>query len=502
LIVNKTKVITLLAMLMFSYSVQAEIKANKYFQDNMLIQQDMPITVWGTGKHKEKVTVSLCGTTKTTKVNNLDDWEVVLSPKQASNKPCYLTVNDQTFENIVFGELWIAAGQSNIVFKLKQTDTYQEFENYSDSKLRLLRHEMQVPLQGKYKAKHFLKSNENDFFSYQWQPSQAKAKSQAQFSAVGWHFGRELRQALDVPVGVIQLAVGGSSMAEWMRLKTLQANPETKGVVNDWPIHDMVSAAHYKRFKKSFNPEFTLDNYEKYSGDVRHLTEPSFLFDAGVKALKKVAFRGVVWYQGESNSGRPQDFQLLFPMLVKDWREHFNNSEFPFYYVQLPSFKAKTWPQVRAAQEQALKNIPNSEMVVTLDLGANKNIHPKDKQPIGERLANLALSQTYGRQILWQSPRPIGHKVKSNQLVLTYAHVGKGLKSSAKHIKGFEVFTEKEGFQPYLARLTAQDTIILSELPTDATKLRYAYKPFAKAEITLTNSAGLPAAPFQLTLNK
>lgn len=472
----------------------SEVITDGYFQDNMLLQQDRPVVIWGTGEPGEKVDLSLCGERKHAVVDDAGEWELVLSARIAGGEACTLSVNNQEINNIVFGDLWIASGQSNMLRPLLLSDTYGDFADVDDPQLRLLRHDLQVPLKGAYTGEQYALSNVQNLFKAEWQPSEGIGKGK--FSAVAWYFGRMLREELDIPIGVIQLAVGGSSMVEWIRLDTMQQNPRLAEMIENWPDDPMVGERRRKRFEANFQEIIDGGTYRKYVGPTRHHMEPSVLFDAGIRPLQKVNFKGFIWYQGEANAPRPEDFNILLPMLVSDWRFFFNQGELPFYYVQLPSYKNEIWPEVREVQRKLATVIPNSDMVVTIDLGLENDIHPTDKKPVGERLARLALSETYGRGIPWQSPVPVAYAFSGEDLLLSYDHYGEGLRSDSIDISGFEAENCVGVISPLKAEIVAEGQIRLIAVPGSLRSVRYAYKPFAKAVVNLWNSHGLPAAPF------
>ena len=474
-------------------SAYSDMLIAPYFQDNMLLQQDAPVTIWGTGAPGQRIDVDFCGEHKSTVVDPGADWALVMTARKADGSVCTLRVNDRTIRNIHIGDVWLAAGQSNMVRPLKGTDTYDLFAKAEDPKFLMYRYQLQVPLFGGYSEEQLTLSNPDDLFEARWQPSTGNEKGQ--FSGVAWHFGRVLRASLDIPIGVIQVSVGGSSMAEWIRLDTLRSDPRLVRLVENWPDDPMVNAGHRKRLASSFQKIIEAGDYTPYNGSTRFLTEPSMLFDSGIRPLHKVAFKGVIWYQGEANSDRPRDLNSLLPMLVQDWRSFFGQGDFPFYYVQLPSFRRETWPEFREIQRQLSTTIPNSGMVVTIDLGLENNIHPTDKQPIGERLAWLALSESYGKDVAWQSPVPVDSSFSDENLILTYAHYGKGLQFTGERLLGFEVAVCGAEFNFSEAEIVAANQVRLMGIPENVATVRYAYKPYARETSNLFSSNGLPAAP-------
>lgn len=494
-----SKIIPLAICFVIGGSAIADVIVDEYFQDNMLLQRGRPIVIWGIGEPGEEVNLQFCGQGRQVVVGQSGAWEAVLSARVASSEPCTLQVNEHVVNNILIGDLWFASGQSNMVRPLSESDTYDQFADSTDEQFRLLRHQMQVPLVGAYSQEQFQLSNVDDLLTARWQVS--SGAEQGAFSAVAWHFGRVLREQLDIPVGVIQVAVGGSGMPEWIRLDTLNSDPRLAEMVEFWPDDPMVPAGRRRRFEGNFQEFIEDGSYRKYQGYSRHHMEPSMLFDAGIRPLRNVNFKGVIWYQGEANAHRPEDFELMFPMLVDDWRRFFEQGEFPFYFVQLPSFNRETWPDVREIQRRLAKAIPNSGMAVTIDLGLENDIHPKDKQPVGERLARIALSETYDLDVGWRSPEPVAFERDEADILLAYKHVGDGLQVKGDEVQGFETEDCAGLVRSVEAELAARNEIRLIGVPASLKTVRYAHKPYARESANVFDSCGLPAVPIVLEIH-
>ena len=339
--------------------------------DNMVLQRDMPVPVWGTANPAEEVRVEFAGQSKSTKADAAGKWLVKLDPMPASAEPRTLAVNHAPLTNVVVGDVWIAAGQSNMEWPLaKDSRAKEELPVAQDTGFRLCNWSFAGQY---YFAKPFGKDvleqlTPKKFYRGNWQPcTPASAKP---FSAVAYYFGKELRKAEKIPVGIINLAVGGRPAEAWIRRETLPADLP----LDPWCL---------KRMKENLG-----------ENKARHPFEPGFLWDAGIARLVPMAMRGVIWYQGESNAERDwrvKQHEMLFTTLVTDWRKQFAQ-EFLFLFVQLPQMDRPNWPAFREQQARLAKAIPNVKMAVTIDLPVDpKNVHPPDKQPVGQRLARLAL---------------------------------------------------------------------------------------------------------------
>ena len=236
---------------------------------------------------------------------------------------------------------------------------------------------------GGYSKAELERSNVNDFYRVNW--SVSSKKSAMGFSGVGWVFANELQKKLNVPVGVIEVAMGGSAMDSWLPALVARESELTKHLYEgDWFKNDMVPIAHRDRGRAAMKNAWNVDDAYTVGqyGETRWMCEPDFLFESGIAPLKGLAFAGVAWYQGEAETGddrKMKNAKALFPLMIKSWREYLGQGDFPFLFVQLPGFGRATWPEYREIQRQTSLNVDNTFMVGTIDLGSKKNIHPKDK---------------------------------------------------------------------------------------------------------------------------
>jgi sialate O-acetylesterase len=330
--------------------------------------------------------------------------------------------------------------------------------------------------------------------------------------------GRRLQKELDVPVGIVVVSVGGSALNNWIDPQVLKSNSSTASLFEkDWLTNEQVRSQHRVRAAVAFQnvmgeckpqvngQEVTNDGAPYIPGKMpyRWACEPGFLFEAGIAPLKYFGFRGVLWYQGEAETSDESSVDwagIYFPMLVNSWRNYFGRN-LPFFYVQLPGYKEKTWPLFRELQRKMEKQLPNITLIVTLDTGNEKNIHPTDKGPVAMRAAHMILRNTYGREKLSGFPDVANVSLKKDRIILTLRECGEGLLPVEGNINGFEVADASGVFQAAEARVTAPDTIsIISPVKVPVT-LRYAWQPHPKPPLQLFNRQGLPLGPFVITLS-
>jgi sialate O-acetylesterase len=338
-----------------------------------------------------------------------------------------------------------------------------------------------------------------------------------EFSAVGYFFGRTLNKALDVPIGLIDNSWGGSAAEAWVkrdllanddRYKALmgrwtedEANAENQKAANDY---DAQVAAWYEAKKEALKqgtapPAHPNPPNNLLCGNAR----PGNLHNGVLQPVIGYGIRGAIWYQGESNAGRAYQYRHLFPLMIQSWRDEWGQGDFSFYWVQLADFLAETsepqesaWAELREAQTMTLQ-LPKSGQAVIIDVGEGIDIHPRNKQDVGNRLARLALAQDYGVQIQSQSPRFKSLEIKGNKAVVTFDNVGGGLKAvDFKDPRGFAIAGEDHKFAWAQAQVVGPDRIeVWSDAVTAPVAVRYAWGD--NPVVNLQSAEGLPVTPFR-----
>lgn len=371
-----------------------ELKMPMIFSDNMVLQQRIPLPVWGTAGAGDKITVSFNHLKKTTLAAWDGKWKIIFPEMKADAVPQIMRINDQAttieYKNILIGDVWLCSGQSNMYLPLKATkDNKQTVGDAGKQKnIRLFKFKPIAETEDvAWDTSVLNKVNNLQYFSGNWEED--NSEDAGSFSAVGYYFGQKIQQQTNVPVGLVELAVGGSPQISWIDRYTLQADPLLENTLkSDWRTSDFLMGWCRKRIGKNLqNTTFRQQ---------RHPYQPCYNYDAGVKHIIQFPIKGVVWYQGESDADNAELYSKEFPLFVKSWREKWGY-DFPFYYVQLSGLDRPSWPHFRDMQRRLLTDLSNSGMVVTSDLGDSLNVHYTDKKSVGMRLANLALHYSYHR---------------------------------------------------------------------------------------------------------
>ncbi len=487
-------------------STKQSLQLPRVFGTHMVLQADAEIPVWGRAKRGAKVTVTFGDETQSALANDQGAWHVRLKSRAANATPARMLIQSGgeriQFSDILIGEVWICAGQSNMEWTLDQSTNGKEELSAADHRdLRLLH--LAGGASGSYTARHLARLTPERFCEGEWKV--ASAESAREFSAVGWYFGRHLQRELKVPVGLICPAVGGTPAEAWIPREVLEADPKlNKLVAGNWL--DNGRLGEFCRTRGQQNLLQAIQAGEAIPGDdlgPNHSFKPGFMWSAGIEPLVPSAMRGVIWYQGESNAETParvRQHRLLFPLLISQWRKQWRQGDFPFLFVQLPALNRPAWPSFRDGQRQVLKQLENVGMAVTIDTGHPTNVHPPLKKPIGERLANWALGMTYGltTHANYKGPLIDVAEREGGSMVVSFRHAGEGLNScDGQPLRHFEVRGDDGVFHPASAKIIGKSTIAVSSPQVDKpTHVRYAWLSFPNPAVNLVNAAGVPASPF------
>jgi sialate O-acetylesterase len=401
--VSKIFLLTIATGLLATAPVRADVTLPALFTDHMVMQRGMEVPVWGWADNGEEVTVQFAGQTKKAKAQD-GKWMVKLAPLKASADGATLTVKGANMievNDVVVGEVWIASGQSNMEWPMSRSANAEKDIAEANSKTLRLFH---VP-----KSKKDAPVSDVDAKWTYSNPDTVKG-----FSAVAYYFGRDVEKALGVPVGLIHTSWGGSPAEVWMSDDVLAANAGYQA--------DIVES--YRSNLENFQRANELYQKEKREaeGNGAEFTKqaprgpgwkPSELYNGMIAPLIPYAFKGAIWYQGESNAGRAHQYRTLFPDMIKKWRRDWGQGDFPFLFVQLAPWDknrkrelaeiaAETvesdWAELREAQSLTLEVLPNTGMAVITDLGDKDDIHPTQKEPVGARLALAAETDAYGNK--------------------------------------------------------------------------------------------------------
>ena len=504
----------LVLLLVCASSLRAAVTLASPFTDHAVLQQGIPVPIWGKAAPGEAITVTFGAQTLSTKAGSDGRWRVNLSPLTASSSPASLVVagqNTVTLTDILVGEVWLCSGQSNMAFFVKWAAN-------AKTEIAAARH----PLIRHFGVAKASSLKPLDTLKGAWEV--CSPTTVGDFSAVAYYYARELQQTLNVPIGLLNSSYGGTPVESWMSEAALNSNPAFKPVFDriakttaEWP--DTVA-----KYRADTDAWIKAESAAKASGQKfetpkprqpvgpGHPYMPMLEYNAMLRPLVPYALRGAIWYQGEANVSRASEYHALFAALINQWRQEWAQGDFPFYFVQLANYQSDTrdpqgtsWPALREAQAQTLA-LPRTGMAVAIDIGELTDIHPRNKQDVGRRLARLALRRTYNDQSVIDSG-PTFDRIELNaggpgHIRIHFTHVAKGLRNTngtaPASVLGFEIAGADKKFQPAETRIDNGADTVLVAVPVDLTApvfVRYAFRN--SPQNTLANSEGLPAAPFR-----
>lgn len=461
------------------------------FSDNMVLQRGRPLDIHGTADAGETVEVSIGNQKETARAGENGKWSVTIRPlKTGSGYTMTVSTAKRRliYKNVAAGEVWLCSGQSNMEFYLRNSATGKEDVAKSACKdIRLFDMKEHWRTDNVAWESSALDSvNRLQYFrETRWE--ECSPESAKDFSAVAYYFAKALHDSLKVPVGVICNAVGGSPAEAWIDRGTLEN--DFPAILRNWTQNDFIQEWVRGR---------ALKNMEKTTAKIqRHPYEPCYLFDAGIMPLEKFPIKGVVWYQGESNAHNFEAHGKLFHLLVDSWRRNWSDSALPFYFVQLSGMDRPSWPWFRNSQLELMRAIPQTGMAVSSDCGDSLNVHPRNKKPVGERLARWALCKTYGKRVVPSGPLARSARMQDGEIYISFDY-GNGLRASdGAPLRTFEVAEEDGLYEPAVAEVLETGSVkVRSDKVKSPRLVRYAWQPFTRAN--LVNADGLPASTFRM----
>ena len=501
----------------------AELSLPAVFGDHMVLQRDMATPVFGQADADVEVTVTFGDQTKAATADAEGRFSVKLDAMKASAEPQTLTVKagdeEKSFSDVLVGEVWVCSGQSNMEWAVSQS-TEAEIEILTANRPNLRLIEM---------ARVTADQPQDDVVpEMPWTP--ATPDSVKNFSAVGYYFGRTLHDALQVPVGLIDTTWGGTRAEAWTPPEAAAANDAFRPLFEGWAqrqdrydpetakqLHakamqlweQKMATFRQKRQEGSLPPGAQQPRRPQLQADPntdRH--NVSRLWNAMVAGMVPYAIRGSIWYQGESNSGRAKQYRPVITTMIEGWRDAWGQGDFPFYQVQLANYLEptdepgeSTWAELREAQDDATEDLPNVDKVTITDIGAAKDIHPKDKQNVAKRLARLALTDVYGLTLSRTGPQFDGVEFADGEARVRFRDLGeggyKGLETYYRQpLRGFTIAGEDKQFRNVTDARIEGDTVILRH-PQVSSPASVRYNWADNPNGTLQNRAGLPAEPFR-----
>jgi sialate O-acetylesterase len=478
----------------------ADVRLPAIISDHMVLQQDVPANVWGWADPGEKVSVTFAGQSAAAAAGADGAWSVKVGPLEAGTIGD-LTItgkNSETIHNVVVGEVWVCSGQSNmewIVANSLNPEEEAKAANYPLLRMFTVTKkpalEPQQDCQGKWEV--------------------CTPATVPRFSAVGYFFARHLHQTIKQPIGMIHTSWGGTPAEFWTPKPILERDPAFEGIFKNWDAQ----VKNYPQAKAAYEEALTKwKEAEKAAKDAGQkppqapraprggdaFGSPGCLYNGMVEPIADYTIRGAIWYQGEANAGAADLYKRLFPTMIKSWRAMWS-SEFPFLYVQLANFMARHpeptdtgWARLREAQLETLE-LPRTGMAVSIDIGEADNIHPKNKQEVGRRLALIAESTVYYVDQEFSGPISTGGQAEDGKFRLSFRNADGMKPSEGDKLKGFAIAGEDKKFVWADAAIEGDHVIVSSPQVAAPVAVRYGWAD--NPEVNLINSTGLPASPFR-----
>jgi sialate O-acetylesterase len=491
-------------LLFIAGPLSAAVKPHALIADGMVLQRDMKAPIWGTADKGETVSVEIQGQ-KVSATAEDGKWLVRLDNLKAGG-PFEMTIagtNTIHFKNVYVGDVWVCSGQSNMEWPLNFSHNAQEaIEHSKNPRIRLFT----VP---KIPAGAPQQNVSQQFNAGKWLP--CEPQNAGSFSAVAYFFGRDLEKALNVPIGLIHTSWGGTPAESWTSEPALDADPALKHYVD----HKKRELSGYPKAVERYIDMLTSnkDSLLKKAAAGQPLPTPpaspaanawlpTTLYNGMSANLIPYGIRGAIWYQGESNADRAYEYRTLLPTMIKNWRADWKQGEFPFLIVQLAPFmkihKEPTeskWAELREAQLLTALNLPKTAVAVITDVGDEKDIHPRKKEPVGARLALAARALANGEDIEYSGPIYSDMKVEGSKIALRFTHLGGGLVAKGGPLTGFSIAASDGKFVNAEAEIQDDKVVVWSSQVAQPAAVRYGWADYPTGN--LWNKAGLPASPFR-----
>jgi sialate O-acetylesterase len=499
------------------------------FGNNMVLQADRPLPVWGQGQPGEEVTVSFAGQEKKATAGEDGEWRVVLDPMPANVESQTMKISapsgGKEFTDVLLGDVWLASGQSNMA------QPGAEKSEGGDQ----LASQPANPLLRVFPVAYNEWAPEPNTRQFAWERKVTNwfdwKLANPGTSGVPYWFGSMLQKETGRPIGVIISPVGASNAECWIAMKDLEADPYFKDIVENSKnrianvdaerekLKEEVAAwGERKKAAQEAGKPFTERQPHDQRDEVAARWWVGSLYNARIAPLRDLAIKGVIWYQGENNAGKRgvnasslEGYDRLMKNIIASWRKQFGQPDLPFHTVQLSFFnwndgngrtprdpnKPGSWTIIREAQEKTANETPNSEMVVSWDIGTKENIHPANKRPVGERLAKVALRDTYGKKdVIADSPSYASHMVEGDKIRVTFKNTHGGLKTKGEKVLGFAIAGADNNFVWAEAAIDGRDDVLVwSPQVSQPTNVRFGYIQFQDSD--LYNKADLPLVPFR-----
>jgi sialate O-acetylesterase len=496
----------LLSMLMAAVAM-ADVKLPAIIGDNMVLQQGRKVAIWGWADPGEQVTVTLGEQKESATADAKGQWKVELGPLKKSG-PYEMTVagkNTLSIHNVLAGEVWVCSGQSNMEFAVWNHGVFGGVKN-AEAEVAAANY----PMIRLFMVKRAVAGKPQTDLQGHWVV--ASPATVGSFSAVGYFFGRDLFRAINSPVGLIDSTWGGTEAEAWTSAEAMQADPELKALADSWQqrIAEFPKALdqYTEKLRDWEKTEEEVDAAGKVAVPIPPLPRDprgfcwraSSLWNAMIAPITPYAIAGTIWYQGESNADFAYQYRRVFATMIQQWRTAWGEGDFPFLFVQLANLQEgeklypDAWPTLRESQAKAL-SLPKTGMAVAIDIGESFDVHPKNKQEVGRRLALAAENIAYGRKVEYMGPAFDSLRQGNGTLRLRFTHAMGGLVVHGKTLVGFEIAGEDQQFSSADAKVEGAEVILSSARIAKPVAARYAWAN--DPPCNLYNKAELPAPPFR-----
>ena len=463
----------------------SEVRLPGLISSSMVLQQGRPVRIWGWADNGETVAVRFQNQAAVTAGKD-GRWEVWLGPLEPGG-PFTLGVNSVELSDVLVGEVWVCSGQSNMEWPLSAVEeSDRHIAAAGQPQIRL------------FSVPHVQADQPRDDIEAKWEA--CTPETAREFSAVGYFFGRDLHQARGVPIGLIDSSWGGTPAEAWTRRQVLAEDPELRQLFAWCSQRD----AEYEQALVEYAALAAQAEREgkERPGQPWRPWQPSVLYNGMIAPLLPYAIRGVIWYQGESNADRAEQYRRLFPAMIQNWRTDWRLGDFPFLAVQLAPFYEiqpnptdTNWARLREAQLLATRLLPRVGLAVITDVGDPKDIHPRRKEPVGARLALAARTIAYGEPVTSSGPICDWMEISGDRARLHFQHADDGLVAGGEPLAGFAVAGPDRRFVWANAAIESDTVVVWHESVPNPVAVRYGWADYPTGN--LWNKAGLPASPFR-----
>lgn len=484
-------------LFLIPYVAIGQLSVATVFSSNMVLQREKPIAVWGKAVPGITVEVKFGILKRTTVAANDSSWLVYLPKQKANTQPQTLGISSGDtavlFSNILIGDVWICSGQSNMEWMMKKEMHWKEEKfNAHQPLIRFMnpspagRNVYGVP----YTDSLTRRLNKDSFYLWNgWQ--NCDSTTVQAMSAVAYYFAKSIFESEHIPIGLINLSIGGAPAETFIRADAMRNSKQFAAKVKgNWLTNDALPKWMRQRGSENVSNVSSVPSNEM---GPHHAYKPGFAYAAGIEPLLKFPVKGILWYQGETNAeeiGRVNEYRSLMKLMIDDYRLQWKQPAMPFYWVQLSSVERPLWPLFRDEQRKLLADVKNGGMAVCSDIGLKNDVHPTNKKAVGERLARWALHQTYKRSIVSSGPLPLKAVYKNGQVIISFKYADGLQTKNNETLQGFSI----DGIETIEAFIHNKQVLVKSQ-PKPA-YIYYGWQPLSNGN--LQNAQQLPASTFKL----